>query len=290
MSGFSNILKGNIEYESIKNCINVGRLPMGVIGLTPVHKAHYISSLCQDTKKKSLIICPDEGTAVKMCEDLNVMSDGAYVYPARDYNFRPAESQSREFEQRRLGVLSKMLTGDYNYILCSVEAAVQFTLPDYELSQRTLNIQNGEDYPQNKIIRTLMCAGYVRSDTVDGIGQFSVRGGILDVFPPSYNQPVRIEFWGDTVDSISLFDAQNQRRTQTLDSVSITPACEILFDSPEVMKAKLEEFITTVKGKGVSFMEDQVGWHGKAPNDEQYAQAMEELNAQLKELEVQSNG
>jgi transcription-repair coupling factor (superfamily II helicase) len=92
------------------------------------------------------------------------------------------------------------------------------------LSQRTLKIICGEDYAQNKIVRTLLCAGYVRSDIVDGIGQFSVRGGILDIFPPSYTQPVRIEFWGDTVDSISLFDAENQRRTQTLDSVDITPA------------------------------------------------------------------
>ena len=250
MSGFSSILKGNIEYESIKNAIGSGRVPMGVIGLTPVHKAHYISSLCEDMGRKCLIICPDEGTAVKMCEDLNIFSDGAYVYPARDYNFRPMDSQSREFEQRRISVLSKMITGDYKYVLCSVEAAVQLTLPDFELSARTLNIDSGEDYPQNKIIRTLLCAGYVRSDTVDGVGQFSVRGGILDIFPPSYNHPVRLEFWGDTVDSISLFDIANQRRTQVLDSVSITPACEILFDSPEVMKEKLEEFVTTVKGKG----------------------------------------
>ena len=145
MSGFSSILKGNIEYESIKNAIGSGRVPMGVIGLTPVHKAHYISSLCEDMGRKCLIICPDEGTAVKMCEDLNIFSDGAYVYPARDYNFRSMDSQSREFEQRRISVLSKMITGDYKYVLCSVEAAVQLTLPDFELSARTLNIDSGED-------------------------------------------------------------------------------------------------------------------------------------------------
>ena len=102
MSGFSRILSGNIEYESIKSAISSGRLPMGVIGLTPVHKAHYISSLCEDSGKCALIICPDEGTAVKMCEDLNTLSSGAYVYPARDYNFRPMDTQSREFQQKRM--------------------------------------------------------------------------------------------------------------------------------------------------------------------------------------------
>lgn len=259
MSGFSNILKGNIEYESIKNAVTSGRVPMGVIGLTPVHKAHYISSLCDDMGKKALIICPDEGTAAKMCDDLNVMSGGAFVYPARDYNFRPMDTQSREFQQRRIGVLSKILSGECKYILCSVESAVQLTLPSHELSARTLNLVSGDDYPQNKIIRTLLCAGYVRCDTVDGVGQFSVRGGILDIFPPSYAQPVRVEFWGDTIDSISLFDTETQRRTQTLDTISITPSSEILFDSPEVMKAKLEDFLTTVKGKGAVKVKASIG-------------------------------
>ena len=153
VSGFSNILKGNIEYESIKNALATGRVPMGVIGLTPVHKAHYISSLCDDMGKKALIICPDEGTAAKMCDDLNVMSGGALVYPARDYNFRPMDTQSREFQQRRIGVLSKILSGECKYILCSVESAVQLTLPSHELSARTLNLVSGEDYAQNKAIR-----------------------------------------------------------------------------------------------------------------------------------------
>ena len=259
VSGFSKVLNGNIEYESIKNAISSGRLPMGVIGLTPVHKAHYISSLCEDSDKCALIICPDEGTAVKMCEDLNTLSSGAYVYPARDYNFRPMDTQSREFQQKRIGVLSKILSGECRYVLCSAESAVQLTLPTHELSARTLSLISGEDYAQNQIIRTLLCAGYVRCDTVDGIGQFSVRGGILDVFPPSYTQPVRIEFWGDTIDSISLFDAETQRRTQTLDSISITPSSEILFDSPEVMKAKLEDFVATVKGKGAVKVKASIG-------------------------------
>ena len=75
VSGFSNILKGNIEYESIKNALATGRVPMGVIGLTPVHKAHYISSLCDDMGKKALIICPDEGTAAK-CATTSMLCQG----------------------------------------------------------------------------------------------------------------------------------------------------------------------------------------------------------------------
>ena len=259
MSGFLSVLKNSIEYGSILHAVKNGRVPMGVIGLTPVHKAHYISSLSEELGKMSLIICPDEGTASKMCDDLNAFSGGAVVYPARDYNFRPSDTQSREFEQRRIGVLSKMLTGECRYVLCSVEAAMQLTLPRDELIKRTLTLTSGEDMAQNKIIGTLLSAGYVRSDQVDGTGQFSIRGGILDVFPPSCSQPVRIEFWGDTVDSISLFDIETQRRTDVIDTISITPSMEVLFDSPEAMKEKLADFVTTVKGKGSVKVKASIG-------------------------------
>ncbi len=250
MSGFSSVLMKSAEYMSILSAVKGGRVPMGVIGLTPVHKAHYISSLCEELNKTSLIICPDEGTASKMCDDINTFSSDAVVYPARDYNFRPSDTQSREFEQRRLGVLTKMLNGRCKYVLCSIEAAMQLTLPKNELKKRTLTVANGEDISQHNIIRTLLSAGYVRADQVEGTGQFSIRGGIIDIFPPSYSSPVRLEFWGDTIDSISLFDLDTQRRTDILDEVSITPAMEVLFDSAEDMKAKLESFVLTVKGKG----------------------------------------
>ncbi len=259
MSGFSAILKNSIEYNTVLNCVKSGRVPMGVIGLTPVHKAHYISSVCEQTGKHSLIICPDEGSAAKMCDDLNAFSGGAVVYPARDYNFRPADTRSREFEQKRIGVLSKMLAGECKFVLCSIEAAMQLTLPRDELSKRTVSLTGGEDMPLNKIMRTLLSAGYVRTDQVDGTGQFSVRGGILDVYPPSYSQPVRIEFWGDIVDSISLFDLETQRRTDILNTVSITPSMEVLFDSAEAMKEKLEAFVSTVKGKGSVKVKASIG-------------------------------
>ena len=78
MSAFSSVLKNSIEYGSILHAVKNSRVPMGVIGLTPVHKAHYISSLSEELGKRSLIICPDEGTASKMCDDLNVFSSGAW--------------------------------------------------------------------------------------------------------------------------------------------------------------------------------------------------------------------
>ena len=250
MSGFSAILKGTIEYESIKNAIESKRLPMGVIGLTQVHKAHYISSLCVETGKTALIVCHDEGTAAKLCDDLNVLDGGAYVYPARDFSFRSADNKSHEFEQKRIGVLTGILSGECKYVLCSIEAAVQLTIPCDELRKRTLNLSLEDEKSIEEIVNTLISAGYVRTEQVDGVGQFSLRGGILDIFAPGESLPCRIEFWGDSVDAISYFDVETQRRTENLKSVRITPSTEVLFDSLEDMKERLQTFVAGVKGKG----------------------------------------
>lgn len=250
MSGFLNILQGKIEYESVKDAVKSDRVPMGIIGLSQVHKAHYISALCEELSKKALIICPDEGSAAKLCEDLNSISDKALQFVARDFSFRGADNKSHEFEQKRIGVLTRILEDDYSYIVCSVEAAVQLTLPSYELRKRTLKLKVGEEKSTHEIVNTLISAGYVRTEQVEGVGQFALRGGILDLFAPGFSQPCRAEFWGDSIDSLSFFDVESQRRTEVIDEFSVTPSTEILFDSLDAMKERLTEFLPTVKGKG----------------------------------------
>ncbi len=250
MSGFSKILSSSIEYSTIKDSVKTKKLPMGIIGLSQVHKAHYISSLVEDTGEKAVIICPDEASAVKLTEDLNSLSNGAYFYPARDFNFRAADSKSLDFEQKRLGVLSRILEREYNYIVCSIEAAIQLTIPPNELKKHILKLTGETEINLHFLIKKLTGAGYVRTEQVDGVGQFSLRGGILDVFPPGHLSPCRVEFWGDNVDSISHFDLQTQRRTDSLNEINITPATEVLFESNEDMKQKLLDFLPNVKGKG----------------------------------------
>ncbi|MCM1363543.1 MAG: transcription-repair coupling factor [Faecalibacterium sp.] len=250
MSGFSKVLEGGLEYKTIETSIKSERLPMGVIGLSEVHRAHYISSLCVNLGRKAVIVCQDEGSATKLCEDLNVFSSGAVVFPARDFHFRSDDVHSSEYEQRRIGVLRRILDGNYNYILCSAESASQFTIPSAELKKRSTVLTDGQDIAINDVVASLVNAGYVRCEQVEGSGQFSVRGGIVDLFAPHMSEPVRIEFWGDTIDSMSCFDVESQRRTDKVDEVKIIPAMEIIFDSNESLAQKLEAFAATVKGKG----------------------------------------
>lgn len=249
MSCFAKLFRNTEEYEKLNIALSKNRLPMGLLGLSQINKAHLLHSLSQDGKKL-VAVTPDEASARRLCDDLISFSSRAYFYPARDFSFSVSEGQSREYEHQRIGALSKMITGDFDVIVCSAEAFLQYTIPPEELSERTVRLVSGEDFSLDEAVNTLIKAGFVRSPQVDGSGQFSVRGGILDVFPPNTDNPIRIEFWGDTVDSVSVFEAESQRRTDTLDEIEITPATEIIFPDFEELKNKLEEFILTVKGKG----------------------------------------
>ncbi len=249
MSCFSKVFEKTEEYEKLNTALSKNRVPMGLLGLSQINKAHLLHTL-SSCGKKVIAVTPDEASARRLCDDLFAFGSHAYFYPARDFSFSVSEGQSREYEHQRIGALSRLLCGEFDAVVCSAEAFLQYTIPPEELSERTFRLVSGEDFSLDTAVSTLIKAGFVRSPQVDGSGQFSVRGGILDVFPPNTENPIRIEFWGDTVDSISVFEAESQRRTDTLDEIEITPATEIIFPDFEELKTKLEDFITTIKGKG----------------------------------------
>ncbi len=249
MSCFSKIMLQNEEYVKFAHALSKNRVPMGALGLSQINKAHLIHTLSEEGKK-CVALTPDEASARRLADDLASMGSQAQFYPARDFSFSVSEGQSREYEHVRLGTLSKIVKGEFDVVTCSIEAFLQYTMPPEELAERTFKLVSGEDFSLDRAVETLIKAGYVRSPQVDGSGQFAVRGGILDVFPPHTENPVRIEFWGDTVDSIAGFETESQRRTDSLSEIEITPATEIIFDSLSELKNKISEFMSSVKGKG----------------------------------------
>lgn len=255
MSCFSNILKKNQEFSSLSKAVAAGNRPVGVVGLSHIHKVHFVHSLCAQLGKRAVIVTPDEASAVKMTEDLSVLQSGVYLYPSREITLQPVEGQSREYEHIRLGVLSRMLEEDFSVVVCSQEAASQLTMPPGELARRQRVVQAGETVTMDELCKVLVLAGYVYADQVDGTSQFSHRGGILDFFPPDLGEPVRLEFWGDEIDTISSFDLATQRRGEPLEEVKITPSMEVLFDSAEDLAKKIEAHAASLKGKAVKARE-----------------------------------
>lgn len=250
MSCFSRILGDNSEYRNISISVTKNRLPLGVLGLSHIHKANFITALCTDFSRKALVITPDEAQATRLVRDLTEMGAKALLYPAKDFAFRSTEGQSREYEHTRLGVLSNMLEGTVDIVVSPVEAAMQLTIPPAQLRANSRTVKKGGAVAPAELTALLLHAGYARADQVDGLGQFALRGGILDFFPPSCTTPCRLEFWGDIIDSIFSFDIETQRSLERLEQVEITPANEILCGENSVFAQVIEEHMLSLRGKG----------------------------------------
>lgn len=258
MSCFTKALKNLNEYRSIIYDLNNRRLPAGVVGLSAIHKAHVISAACEDlAPHRAIIITPDEAQASKLCKDLNAFGCDAQLYPAGDITLRPDNVKSREYEHKRLSVLGNLVDGKIRAVVCSVEAALQYTIPPEELIAKRITLNVDDEIKQDELIEMLINAGYTRSAQVDGSGQFSVRGGIIDIFSPDCENPYRIEFWGDNIDCLSTFEVDSQRRIDSTRTVTITPTNEICC-SPVRLIELLEDFIKNARGKGTNKVKESI--------------------------------
>ncbi|MEF9984325.1 MAG: transcription-repair coupling factor [Oscillospiraceae bacterium] len=243
MRQFANLLKQLPQYQEMTADIQKNNTPVLMSGLSPIHKAEFVYSFVENEGKNAVVIVPDEQTSVKLTADINAFfgEEIALIYTTRDFIYRDVEGVSREFEHQRLKVLDALSKDKAKIVIASIEAALQYTLPPKKLKENTFEIKTGGVYKIDELVETLVSAGYQNCNQVDGICQFSRRGGILDLFPPHADDPYRIEFWDDEVDSIAPFKIDTQRREGICDSLYITPAREVLFDSKEAMVEVLQE-------------------------------------------------
>ena len=246
MKLYTSVLEQLAPFDELLGQIRSNTLPSVLVGLSAIHKAHFIYGVAEMQDRPCIVLAEDEQSGRRLVDDLNAMSadragdDLAAFFPARDYNLRELEVASREYEQLRLGVLSRMLDCRVRVVVASIDAAMQVTIPPEELARRTAIIDAKKSYSAQQLTEMLLAAGYVRRPQVDGVSQFSVRGGIVDFFPPHLPNPIRIELWGDEIDTMSTFDLDTQRRTDTVKQVKISPAAEVLVSGPEALRAIIE--------------------------------------------------
>lgn len=249
MKYLDDILYSVKEYQVLETSLQKGRTPAMATGLSGVHKAHLIHTIHTNLKKRALVLASDEAEAVRICSDLEAMGTKAVMYSARDYTFKEVVGVSHEFEHKRIAALYSYMTGQADVIVSCIDAALQYTIPPLKLMQSTIQVKEGENMPLEKIISVLLSGGYMRVEQVEGSGQFAVRGGILDFFMPTSENPCRVEFWGDEIDTISSFSIESQRRSERLESFAITPACEILFDDKEKLCEAIRKKAGSLRGK-----------------------------------------
>ena len=217
------------DAASLRELLEGGQLPALFSGLSAAARAHLASVLYTVTGSPVVAVCADESTAETFARDASALLEQPVpVLTARDYTFYTAVSVSRQTEQQRIGTLYALVEGKTPLIVATVSGMLQRAIPRSLLTHTAFTIEDGATVPPEDVEYALLRCGYLRTQQVEGPGQFSRRGGILDLFSPADELPVRIEFWGDDIDSMSYFEIDSQRRTEALKTCRILPAAETL--------------------------------------------------------------
>ena len=214
------------EYRTLLTAIENGQ-SAAVTGIGQINRGHIIAALSQKQSRPIVAICQDDMAAKRLQEELkSFLGETAPTLPSRELTLYDTAVVSRAWEQKRLRQLFDLGRGTTPVQIMSWDALSQRTMPKDVLLRAAFTLETGKDYPMEDLLHRLTGAGYSRCGMVEGPGQFSVRGGILDVYSPAADQPFRAEFFGDELDTMGYFDPATQRRTENIDSVTILPVGE----------------------------------------------------------------
>ena len=245
---FASLFSSTAEFARLEEGLS-GPGVTALFGLPPAGRMALAVQLSRRLGRPLCVVTAGEAEASRAAADLQALGLSAAVFPARDLLLRPIEGAGREYEYRRLAVLGGLVGGRVDAVCVPAEGLLQFTVPKAEFCANTLTLKPGMEIPQKQLAARLFGAGYVRRDRVEGPGQFSVRGGILDLYPPDRDTPARLEFWGDEIDTIHAFDLLTQRRGDALEKVYLSPAREVLFGDAAATAQALRDWLGGFKGK-----------------------------------------
>lgn len=220
--------------------------PIAISGLVDVEKLHVLAGIFNETKRPMVLVTYNEIQARKLYQDLKKLIKQTYFFPKKEITSYDYVAQSKEIEYKRIDVLNKMYLAKQQkepiIIVTTIEAVMQKMVAKDTLYQNVIDFEVGKTYLLDGIKEKLVGLGYERSDLIENKGQFSIRGGIVDV-GLSEKIGVRIEFWGDEVDSIRFFQISSQRSTEMLKEITIFPAHELIVqDLSEAVKNIQEKY------------------------------------------------
>ena len=214
------------EFEEIQKEKQKETGVLQISGCVNSQKTHMMYAL-GDGCKYRVIACSSESKARQVYEEYHMLDPETYFYPAKDFLFYQADIRSKELQESRMTVVQAILEEKPLTVVVSFDAFMDALPVKGAMKDRVIRIENGQTLDFDEIRKALTENGYDREEQVGGPGQFAIRGGILDIYPLTGELPVRIELWGDEVDSIRSFDTDSQRSVQNLDEAVIYPADEL---------------------------------------------------------------
>ena len=239
------------KYNDYLFDINKGKTPIMLSGLTDTAKVHMAYSTKFYTDKPICIITYNEMQAKKIKQDFNFFEDHVRFFPKRDVISFDYIAESKDVLHDRISTLNDVIGNKIPVIITTIEAVMQKMIPKDALYKNIITLKTGDEISLDKLKNILVSLGYERYDLIEGKGQFSIRGGIIDIATSS-KTGIRIELWGDEIDSIRDFNISTQRSKENLKQVTLYPAYEFLLsDSLDNICDRILEkpYIKVVKDK-----------------------------------------
>jgi transcription-repair coupling factor (superfamily II helicase) len=220
--------------------------PIGVSGLVGSSSAMLVSLLARRLEAATLVVCP--GEAEEFREDLAGIMGAGRVLLFPDWEVLPYDefSPHEGIVGARLRALAALTRGLADVVVAPLRAFMRFAMPPRDLAAATLEVAPGDLIKMEDLIATLVSSGHNRVPVVEDVGTFAVRGGILDIFPQGAESPVRVEFFGDEIESIREFNPLSQRSVERVERVTVLPAREIVLSD-----AAVDRFLAGLKGKRI---------------------------------------
>lgn len=226
MEKLLSVLKTVPEYNTLLENI-LQDSSVAVTGIGQINRSHLIAGLYNHTDQPITVICQDDLAAKRIQEELKAfLGCTVPILPSRELTLYDSSVVSRAWEQQRMRQLYNLSTGNTRLQILPWEALSQRTMPPAVLHGAAFCLKTGQVYEPEELLAKLVQAGYSRCGMVEGPGQFAVRGGILDLYSPASERPVRAEFFGDELDTMGYFDPATQRRTENVDIITVLPIGE----------------------------------------------------------------
>ena len=222
MNVLNTILNGSKEIKEITEKIQSGSFPLNISGASDSQKAHLISTVCAAVNKKPFVVTYNELQAKRLTEDLSYFLENKCVnIPPEALVLYNVDAQNREMDNKRAAALGELAKGMAAVV--SIESLLHFVMPKNAFEDMCISFNYGGTFDVEILPERLVEMGYSRVDIISDSGQFAIRGGIVDIFSPDSDMPVRMEFFGDEIDSVRYFDCETQLSTEKIKEVKILP-------------------------------------------------------------------
>ena len=223
------------EYDNLVQALKSGKGPLQVTGTLDSQKVHLMYELGEASAFAwKLVVTYDDTRAKEIYDDLRSFTSRVWLYPAKDLLFYSADIHGNLMARQRIAVLRRLMEDREGVVVTTMDGLMDHLLPLKYLREQSITVESGQVIDLDAWKERLIAMGYERVTQVDDMGQFSIRGGIVDIFPLTEEVPVRIELWDDEVDSIRTFDLESQRSVEQLENITIYPAAEVVLSGDQL--------------------------------------------------------